>query len=89
MAELNRKVNKKKWFPKRAEALKEQNKVALIKPKGIFKEEPITYKGPTHHTKDKVLKFVMKTPKFFVQLNQRCGWLKDDIERCTGFTLDF
>jgi len=23
MAELNRKVNKKKWFPKRAEALKE------------------------------------------------------------------
>ena len=41
MSELNRKINKKKWFPKRKEAQDAKNKVALIKPAGVLIEEPI------------------------------------------------
>jgi len=46
MAELNRKVNKKKWFPTREQALEEKNKLAIVKPTGALKEEPVTFKGP-------------------------------------------
>ena len=56
MSELNRKINKKKWFPKRKEAQDAKNKVALIKPAGVLIEEPIQFSGPTHHTTGKILK---------------------------------